>query len=67
MIRKILLNTVLSLGILEIVFAVLDWFNPYMNFQSNTFGKAVTLAFAAAGIALAVCEMARTGRRGNVA
>lgn len=65
--KKILLNVILSLGVLEIVFAVLDWFNPYMNFQSNSYGKVISVVFAAAGVILAVTEFAGAQKKPETA
>ena len=61
--EKIMMNAVFSLGLLEIVFAVLDWYNPYMNFQGNTFGKIITVILAALCVVYGITELLPAKRK----
>ena len=56
-IRAILSNLVIILSLCFLTFAVLDWFNPMMNFSGNTVSSKLLLLLCVSAIALAVLTL----------
>lgn len=78
-IRTVLSNLVIILSLCFLTFAVLDWYNPMMNFSGNTISSKLLLVLCMSAIALAVLTLlperqksaqppvaqGHTGRRGH--
>ena len=56
-IRTILSNLVIILSLCFLTFAVLDWYNPMMNFSGNTISSKLLLVLCVSAIALAVLTL----------
>ena len=56
-IRTILFNLVIILSLCFLTFAVLDWYNPMMNFSGNTISSKLLLALCVSAIVLAVLTL----------
>ena len=56
-IRAILSNLVIILSLCFLTFAVLDWYNPMMNFSGNTVSSKLLLVLCVGAIALAVLTL----------
>ena len=56
-IRTILSNLVIILSLCFLTFAVLDWYNPMMNFSGNTISSKLLLVFCVSAITLAVLTL----------
>lgn len=52
--RLILSHLVIILSLCFLTFAVLDWFNPMMNFSGNVISSKLLLALCAGSIVLGV-------------
>ena len=56
-IRTILSNLVIILSLCFLTFAVLDWYNPMMNFSGNVISSKLLLVLCVSAIALAVLTL----------
>ena len=56
-IRTILSNLVIILSLCFLTFAVLDWYNPMMNFSGNTISSKLLLVLCVSAIVLAVLTL----------
>ncbi len=56
-IRTILSNLVIILSLCFLTFAVLDWYNPMMNFSGNAISSKFLLVLCVSAIALAVLTL----------
>ena len=56
-IRTILSNLVIILSLCFLIFAVLDWYNPMMNFSGNVISSKLLLVLCISAIALAVLTL----------
>ena len=56
-IRTILSNLVIILSLCFLIFAVLDWYNPMMNFSGNVISSKLLLVLYISAIALAVLTL----------
>ena len=52
-IRTVLSNLVIILSLCFLTFAVLDWYNPMMNFSGNVISSKLLLVLCVSAIALA--------------
>ena len=56
-IRTILSNLVIILSLCFLTFAVLDWYNPMMNFSGNRITSKLLLVLCVSAIVLAVLTL----------
>ena len=56
-IRTILSHLIIILSLCFLTFAVLDWYNPMMNFSGNTVSSKLLLVLCVSAIALAVLTL----------
>ena len=56
-IRTILSHLIIILSLCFLTFAVLDWYNPMMNFSGNTISSKLLLVLCVSAIALAVLTL----------
>lgn len=56
-IRTVLSNLVIVLSLCFLTFAVLDWYNPMMNFSGNAISSKLLLVLCVSAIALAVLTL----------
>ena len=56
-IRMILSNLVIVLSLCFLIFAVLDWYNPMMNFSGNVISSKLLLLLCVSAIGLAVLTL----------
>ena len=56
-IRTVLSNLVIVLALCFLTFAVMDWYNPMMNFPGNTLSSKLLLVLCVSAIALAVLTL----------
>ena len=56
-IRTILSHLIIILSLCFLTFAVLDWYNPLMNFSGNTISSKLLLVLCVSAIALAVLTL----------
>ena len=63
--RAVLANMIIILSLCFLTFAVLDWYNPMMNFSGNVVSSKLLLVLCISAIALAVLTILPE-RRGAV-
>ena len=63
--RVVLANMIIILSLCFLTFAVLDWYNPMMNFSGNVVSSKLLLVLCISAIALAVLTILPE-RRGAV-
>lgn len=56
-VRFLLSNLVIILSLCFLTFSVLDWYNPMMNFSSNTVSSKLLLLLCICAVVLAVQAM----------
>ena len=56
-IRTILSHLIIILSLCFLTFAVLDWYNPMINFSGNTISSKLLLVLCVSAIALAVLTL----------
>ena len=55
--RAVLANMIIILSLCFLTFAVLDWYNPMMNFSGNVVSSKLLLVLCISAIALAVLTL----------
>ena len=62
-IRMILSHLIIILSLCFLTFAVLDWYNPMMNFSGNTLSSKLLLVLCVSAIALAILTLLSEKRK----